>query len=131
MLWYKGWLETRIRLLFISALMGFILFFQYSGAKTPQAVHGIVFNANPFLVLMAFTMLAGAGVVTQPTMAVSKGIHGSTLFTLSLPVHPAPLAWSPSRNRMVGSDNHDRSVLLRILVSVPSAENDGDAGEHV
>src|ERR1700679_4067235 len=44
---------------------------------------------------------------------------------------PAPPARSPSRNWMVGSDNHDRSVLLRILVSVPSTENDGDAGEHV
>jgi hypothetical protein len=86
MLWYKGWLETRFRLLFISALMGFIVFFQYSHGTTPQSVHGIVLVSNPLLVLMAFTMLAGAGVVTQPTMAVSKGIHGSTLFTLSLPV---------------------------------------------
>jgi hypothetical protein len=31
-------------------------------------------------------MLAGAGVTTQPSLQASKGLHGSTLFTLSLPV---------------------------------------------
>jgi hypothetical protein len=86
MLWYKGWLETRFRLLFIFALMGFIQCFQYSHGTTLQSVHGIISVSNPLLLLMAFTMLAGAGVVTQPTLVVSKGIHGSTLFTLSLPV---------------------------------------------
>src|ERR1700743_1908932 len=86
MLWYKGWLETRFRLLFVSVLMGFIQSFQYSHGTTLEVVHAIVSVSNPLFILMAFTMLAGAGVVTQPTMAVSKGIHGSTLFTLSLPV---------------------------------------------
>ena len=35
---------------------------------------------------MLYTWLAGAGINTQPTFQATKGLHGSTLFTLSLPV---------------------------------------------
>jgi hypothetical protein len=37
-------------------------------------------------ILMASSMLAGAGISTQPSLQAAKGLHGSTLFTLSLPV---------------------------------------------
>ena len=53
-------------------------------------------SGKPAVVILAFTyalllvateaMLAGAGVTTQPSLQASKGLHGSTLFTLSLPV---------------------------------------------
>jgi len=42
--------------------------------------------SNPTLVLMVCSMLGGAGIVTQPSLQASKGLHGSTLFTLTLPV---------------------------------------------
>jgi hypothetical protein len=91
MLWYKGWLETRFRLLFTLVFTTFILVLQYSvraaapppGAKNPAL--GLVLFSNPALVMLACTLLAGAGIVTQPTLQASKGLHGSTLFTLSLP----------------------------------------------
>ncbi|HTZ60859.1 MAG TPA: hypothetical protein VMB49_22270 [Acidobacteriaceae bacterium] len=86
MLWHKAWLETRFRLLFTLFFMCLILTFQHGAATTPPGVHGIVRFSNPILVVMACSMLAGAGIATQPTLAVSKGTHGSTLFTLSLPV---------------------------------------------
>jgi hypothetical protein len=86
MLWHKGWLETRFRLLFIVAYMGLGLIFQYSHRDSPQGMRGFVQFMIPIFVVMACAMLAGAGVTTQPTLAVSKGIHVSTLFTLSLPV---------------------------------------------
>jgi hypothetical protein len=86
MLWHKGWLETRFRLFFTIVLMGFILVLQFSRGTTPQGIRAIVQFSYPVFMVMICAMLAGAGIVTQPTLAVSKGIHGSTLFTLSLPV---------------------------------------------
>ena len=94
MLWYKGWLETRFRLLFT---LGFIAFFmvtvqhsaQNSAASVPHASAAVLNAAtfgNAILLLMIYAMLAGAGIVTQPSFQAAKGIHGSTLFTLSLPV---------------------------------------------
>jgi len=86
MLWHKGWLETRYRLLFA---LGFVVLFQlllHRSSATPQGILGLVLFPNPVLVVMSYTMLAGAGVATQPSFVASKGIHGSTLFTLSLPV---------------------------------------------
>jgi hypothetical protein len=86
MLWHKGWLETRFRLLFALAFVGIFLTFQYSVRNSPQGILGIVQFSIPAVLTMVCSLLAGAGIATQPTLAVSKGIHGSTLFTLSLPV---------------------------------------------
>jgi hypothetical protein len=85
MLWHKGWLETRFRLLFALAIGGFVLVLQYyaSGAKMPLL--GIVGSAS-ILAAMLSGMLAGAGITTQPAVQATKGLHGSMMFTLSLPV---------------------------------------------
>jgi hypothetical protein len=92
MLWHKGWLETRFRLLFTLGFTTAVLVLQYSvrnaapppGAKSPA--FGLVMVASPIQVLMACALLGGAGIVTQPSFQATKGLHGSTLFTLSLPV---------------------------------------------
>jgi hypothetical protein len=92
MLWHKGWLETRFRLLFTLGFTTLILVLQYSvrtaapppGAKSPA--FGLVMFSNPTLVVMICALLGGAGIVTQPSLQATKGLHGSTLFTLSLPV---------------------------------------------
>src|SRR5260370_37415313 len=92
MLWHKGWMETRFRLLFTVGFTTLILILQYSvrtaapppGAKSPAL--GLVMFSNPTLVLMVCALLGGAGIVTQPSLQATKGLHGSTLFTLSLPV---------------------------------------------
>jgi hypothetical protein len=96
MLWdtlvYKGWLETRFRLLFTLSFMVLLLALTHSsgtvapapGARSP--IVGIVLFSNPTFVVMICAMLAGAGIATQPSFQAVKGIHGSTLFTLSLPV---------------------------------------------
>lgn len=92
MLWYKGWLETRFRLLFTLGIATLILVLQYSArnaAPPPggkSAAFGLVMVGSPTLVLLLCAMLGGAGVVTQPSLQATKGLHGSTLFTLSLPV---------------------------------------------
>jgi hypothetical protein len=90
MLWTKGWLETRIRLAFALGVVALTLVFLYSlGLKPPangaQPMVGIVGIATIFVAMMS-GMLAGAGINTQPSFQATKGLHGSMLFTLSLPV---------------------------------------------
>jgi hypothetical protein len=86
MLWHKGWLETRYRLLFALGFVALFQLIQHQPSATPQGILGLVLFSNPVLVVMSYTLVAGAGVATQPSLVASKGIHGSTLFTLSLPV---------------------------------------------
>jgi hypothetical protein len=92
MLLYKGWIETRFRLLVVLGCLGALLVLMHSiptVAATPSGripVFGIVLFTNPTFVVMACAMLAGTGIATQPSVQASKGLHGSTLFTLSLPV---------------------------------------------
>ncbi|HTH54027.1 MAG TPA: hypothetical protein VL495_08760 [Edaphobacter sp.] len=91
MLWYKGWLETRFKLLFLIGFTIFLLCFQYSvrNAATPAGGRnpalGFILISTPSLVLMVCAILGGAGIATQPSFQASKGLHGSILFTLSLP----------------------------------------------
>src|SRR5580700_2367017 len=96
MLWYKGWLETQLKLFLTFAVMsGFMIAIHVMGAaigaKAPPsggkvAAFGyLVFNV-PCFVIVTCTWLAGAGIATQPSVQAAKGLHGSTLFTLSLPV---------------------------------------------
>jgi hypothetical protein len=90
MFWYKGWLETKFKLLLMLGCMVFYLIVFYlmrtiappPGAR-PAAVFGL--TATTFAALL-YTWLAGAGINSQPSFQVTKGLHGSTLFTLSLPV---------------------------------------------
>ena len=77
MLWNKGWMETRFRLLFTLGFTTLILALQYSirtaapsGAKNPAL--GLVMFSNPTLVLMVCALLGGAGIVTQPSLQATK-----------------------------------------------------------
>lgn len=90
MLWYKGWLETRVKLLLSVGFMLFLAVFTYSVRNSPppggtRPVAGVALMAMSFLT-MACALLAGAGINTQAAFQATKGLHGSTLFTLSLPV---------------------------------------------
>jgi hypothetical protein len=79
MLWYKGWLETRFKLLASLCFLGFILVSQYS-LRTPVA--GLVVMAMIF-VFMVYTILAGTGIAGRTSFGATKG---SALLTVSLPV---------------------------------------------
>jgi ABC-2 type transport system permease protein len=80
MLWHKGWLETRFRWLFA---MGIVVLFLVNNRRAGASV--IVGNEAIVVALLSI-MLAGAGINTQPPLQAKRGLHGSTLFTLSLPV---------------------------------------------
>jgi hypothetical protein len=92
MLWYKGWFETRFRLLFMLVMTGPFLFtiHRLGAPGTVRSVSvGIVAFASysvPALITAGCAFLAGAGIATQPSLQATKGLHGSTLYTLSLPV---------------------------------------------
>lgn len=91
MLWLKGWMETRFRMLF---MLGFTLLFFSMMHKAGAAGAGhvdpilaaVVSYSIPGAVVMICAFMAGAGIATQPSLQASKGLHGSTLYTLSMPV---------------------------------------------
>lgn len=89
MLWYKGWLETRFRVLFVLVIFLFLMVLIERNTDThnpsSQDVERILNNFTLYL-LMIPTMLGGAGIKTQPLLRTTKGLHGSMYFTLSLPV---------------------------------------------
>ena len=89
MLWYKGWLETRIKLAMATGfLLVFFLFLAMHPTMTAGRGAGVLKAETPFQTMSTiwiFILLAGAGITTQPAFQATKGIHGSTLYTLSLP----------------------------------------------
>jgi len=87
MLWYKGWLETRFRLLFALGCTGLVLFqLHLIPPDGKSKIFGILENLTPIILLMICAMLSGAGIVTQAPFQAKKGLQASTIFTLSLPV---------------------------------------------
>lgn len=90
MLWYKSWLEFRFRLLFMLAFTVPYLVLMHSiqgrGPTVRAGIVGFVAYSVPGFMIVLCAFLAGAGIATQPALQATKGLHGSTLFTLSLPV---------------------------------------------
>ena len=90
MLWKKAWYETRIRLLFVSAVVVVIAVLAMDPA--PAAGSGPLVVATTIPAMLAALLLAGGGVKTQlGGLQRSKGLHGSMYYTLSLPVTRARL----------------------------------------
>jgi len=90
MLWYKIWLETRWRMMLPFDMILFAVFTGHNkgqlqvGHASPG--HPSVLNFLPFFWMIAPLMLAGSGVNTEAPFRALKGLHGSTFFTLGLPV---------------------------------------------
>ena len=86
MLWHKGWLETRLRLLFMLAWEAIFLGAAYLRGVKDMASFTAVLIGGVFLGAFVPIFLAGAGINTQASFQPAKGLHGSMLFTLSMPV---------------------------------------------
>ena len=86
MLWFKGWLETRFRIFIPLVMVAFLLYAMHSGSMPSRGVLAIAQNSIPVIVMMIFIVLAGAGIMTQSPFRATKGLHGSMMFTVSLPV---------------------------------------------
>jgi hypothetical protein len=96
MLWFRAWLETRSRVAFtivwLSFFVGVLAMAGSGGASGIDAVGRLLFiMAFPWIFVPVW--LAGSGVRTQPGFgrSATRGVHGSTYFTLSLPVTRARL----------------------------------------
>jgi hypothetical protein len=85
MLWYKAWLETRMRLLFLFAMSGIMLVLPSLGTRHPS-LWQMLRMFSPMLGCLAAIMLAGAGINTQTVYRTTSGFHKSMFFTLSLPI---------------------------------------------
>jgi hypothetical protein len=98
MLWFRAWLETKWRVAFtivwLSFFVGVLATAAANGGDVPGGVAvARLLNMLAFPCVFVPVWLAGSGVRTQPGFGRSamRGIHGSTLFTLSLPVTRARL----------------------------------------
>jgi hypothetical protein len=90
MLWYKSWLETRWALVFLFGLYGFVWIVDYATPKTqPNKLQNLELPLDVFAFawIAASVTFAGSGIKT-PSVGFrnTKGLHGSTHYTLSLPV---------------------------------------------
>jgi hypothetical protein len=88
MLWYKAWLETRWRFVFVigSMMLVGLMPLWMPGAAPPERLWLGLQLGWVLLYIFAAIFLAGAGINTQTMYAATAGFHGSMLFTLSLPV---------------------------------------------
>lgn len=83
MLWMKLWLETRWGLLYALGLpMAARALFREAGVASAERAAGMMVNLSVF----AAVYLAGTGIRTQFAFQGIQGLHGSTDYTLSLPV---------------------------------------------
>jgi hypothetical protein len=92
MLWYKYWLETRFLALFMVSYAIFpvaLAILNPRPVNAPQGSVAAVEGAVGFFAVyysMIPALLAGSGIKAQAGPRMTKGIYGSTYFTLSLPV---------------------------------------------
>jgi hypothetical protein len=133
MLWYKGWLETRFRLLFLLGFASFLVVFLRSvGVKPPPPgsppLSGLPTMLTSFTVVV-FAMLAGAGINTQPAIQAGKGLHGSTLFTLSLPVSRFKLLLVRASIGWIEMSGLIGALCLGLWFAVPMVQATMEVGE--
>jgi hypothetical protein len=88
MLWTKAWLETRWRLLYGLVLPLITLALPYiagGGANSVKEIQ-IFMGVMASFGIFSAAYLGSSGIKTQSPFAAMKGLHGSTHYTLSLPV---------------------------------------------
>lgn len=87
MLWRKGWLETRWRfsLMIGFGLLSIVMGEQGGGLQSSEHARNLM-GLQAFIAIAAAINLAGAGIRTQSPFRAKAGLHGSTQYTLSLPV---------------------------------------------
>ena len=85
MLWYKGWLETRLRVVFVLAMVAYSVALTHWGPIRSASAQKLVETLLIFWMIVPI-MLGGAGIKTAAAFRTVKGMHGSMLYTLTLPV---------------------------------------------
>jgi hypothetical protein len=97
MLWYKSWLETKLKLWIALGYMGTLLAIGSLRTIAPSALPppahkpslglSLTWMIGIFVTMMCSYFFPGAGIATsQHSFLFLRGLHGSTQYTLSLPV---------------------------------------------
>src|SRR5688572_14645917 len=91
MMWFRAWLETRSRVAFTIAWLAMFIGILASASANRRGAPGSLprlLDILSFVWVFVPVWLAGSGVRTQAGFGrgATRGLHGSTLFTLSLPV---------------------------------------------
>jgi hypothetical protein len=84
MLWMKAWFETRWRLAYVFGLPVSAIALLSLPLTGPPKDPNAALGSLGFMCLFGCIYLAGAGIQTQSM--TGKGLHSSTVFTLTLPV---------------------------------------------
>lgn len=134
MLWYKGWLETRIKLAMSLGFMCILLIFVHSHLARAHwdgaGNSGLVANclAEPNLPAGGFHMVGGGG--NRHASRFSGNKRSSWLNPVhSFPARqPVPVAGSPGRHRLAGDGWGACHVLLRNVADVSAASGNRYAG---
>ena len=133
MLWLKGWLETRFRLLYMLAFTAVPLYGMHSAGAHASArsvsglAAGLASHVIPFFIALTCAFLAGAGIATQTPLQASKGLHGSTSVHSVDAREPAALNGRTRWHRMVGDSRGDWNTLLRDVAGNAAAEGRSDS----
>ena len=137
MLWLKGWLETRFRLLFMLAFTALPLYNMHSAGTHASArsvsglAAGLASNVIPLFTVMICAFLAGAGIATQ---ALSAGLERSARLDSLHPLdacQPIALAGRARWHWMVRDSRSDWSTLLRDVAGNTAADGSGDTNSDV
>jgi hypothetical protein len=131
MLWMKAWLETRWRLLYALGLpLAMIVLFATKGLASKADAQRMMVEISFFSVFAA-VYLAGAGIRTQSAFQMTKGLHGSTYFTLSLPVSRFRLLAVRAGFGLMETTGLNAIVIGSGLESTPTRASQFDALELV
>ena len=132
MLWLKGWLETRFRLLFMLAFTAVPLYGMHSAGAHASArsvsglAAGLASHVIPFFIVFTCAFLAGAGIATQtPFAGLERSARLDSVHSLDAR-EPAALTGRTRRHRMVGDSRGDWNTLLRDVAGNAAAEGRSD-----
>lgn len=125
MLWTKAWLEMRWRLVFGVGLPLAVVLLM----SAPQSRLGMA--GTVFLLMFVAIYLASNGIRTQAAFRAARGLHGSTFFTLSLPVSRLRLLAIRSAVGMVATAGAIAIVTCIVWLRFPIVRGDSTLADLI
>lgn len=126
MLWMKSWAEMKWRLLFgLSIPLIEVLFRHLTSAEDT----GRMMGALLFLLCFVAVYVAGSGVRTKASFRATKGLDGSTFFTLSLPVTRLRLLATRVAVGLMGTAGVIVIIISILWLKFPLVRGDSTPGD--
>jgi hypothetical protein len=118
-MWRKAWLETRWKLALMTLLDAAILTLFLDDGVTAAAWASRLDGPLPLIFLVNAVVLGGAGINTQNAFRPGQALHGSMLYTLSLPVTRRRLVLVRAAVGMLCAAALIATVLLSLWLIAP------------